>query len=290
MITRVVVFPVLGRRWAFNALPLADTAAGTQHGEAVCLKQVWRRLRNAKSLGDRFELVSHYVSHKMHEKWIALDKAPVGSIRSRVHSVGNKLLARLEPSESFFKSVPKDANKVEIIFPSSISPRLVRRRVRHVAICGILFHRRYMYGSIALLPFTALLGVLPFPNIPLFWNLFRAHAHWRALQGSRKLLLLVADDGESSGFPLTESDDGDMQMEPDNGNSVDEKSKNTGKGYQCPWVLLPSEKLERLVTPVDVKCKAINDATIDVVSHEFNLDSTQILKWRDHKLSLIRAQ
>lgn len=26
--------------------------------------------------------------------------------------------------------------------------------------------------------------ILPLPNVTFFWNLFRAHAHWRALQAS----------------------------------------------------------------------------------------------------------
>eukprot|EP00249_Psilotum_nudum_P017136 c26178_g1_i2 orf=141-893(+) len=250
MITRIVVFPVLGRRWAFNVLPLVGATVRTE-GESVSLKQLWQTVRVTKGFGDRLELFAHFVSYKMHEKWIALEKAPVGSIRNRVRSVGQRLLTRLSPSESFLKSVPKDTSILEIVFPSSINPRLVRRRVRHVAISGAIFHRRCMHGSFAFLPFTALLGVLPFPNIPLFWNLFRAHAHWRALEGSRKLLVLLADNQQSAESISAKSNSTDVQQEPNNSNLVDEINKNRDTPCTCKW--------------------------------EFNLDSTQILKWRDYK-------
>uniref|UniRef100_A0A453NCI4 Uncharacterized protein n=1 Tax=Aegilops tauschii subsp. strangulata TaxID=200361 RepID=A0A453NCI4_AEGTS len=82
---------------------------------------------------------------------------------------------------------------LEIVHPASINPRLVRRRLRHIAVRGAAIHKKYLYGSICMLPVTSVFMVLPLPNIPFFWTLFRAYSHWRALQGSERLHLLVSD-------------------------------------------------------------------------------------------------
>ncbi|MCL7024955.1 hypothetical protein MKW94_023379, partial [Papaver nudicaule] len=63
-----------------------------------------------------------------------------------------------------------------------LNPRLVRRRLRHLAFRVSVIHRRYFYGSVSLLPLTAACAVLPLPNIQFFWTLFRTYSHWRALQ------------------------------------------------------------------------------------------------------------
>jgi len=69
----------------------------------------------------------------------------------------------------------------------------VRRRLRHIAVRGASVHKKFLYGSVCLLPVTSVFMVLPLPNIPFFWVLFRAYSHWRALQGSERLQLLVSD-------------------------------------------------------------------------------------------------
>ncbi|KAL5670596.1 hypothetical protein ACJX0J_022817, partial [Zea mays] len=74
-----------------------------------------------------------------------------------------------------------------------INSRLVRRRLRHIAVRGASVHKKFLYGSVCLLPVTSVFMVLPLPNIPFFWVLFRAYSHWRALQGSERLELLVSD-------------------------------------------------------------------------------------------------
>eukprot|EP01018_Ginkgo_biloba_P026794 Gb_37507 [translate_table: standard] len=276
MTTRFVVFPVHGRRWSFNTSMRPAGAPGADEG-ALTFKGLLRRITaNDQGLSAKTELLTHFVSDKMQQKWIALEKAPVGSIRHRVYSLGQRLLARVEPSEMFLKSIPKETTKVEIVFPLSLNPRLVRRRLRQVATSGAIYHRRYMYGSVALLPFTALFGVLPLPNIPLFWNLFRAHAHWRALQGSERLLLLVSDSSNSW----------NMIAVPNN-KMADVDTNNTEGGCNiarpsCPWVLRPCKKLENIV-PSEDKSGALSDLTISAICQAYNLDSSQVLKWRDYK-------
>lgn len=242
--SRFIVFPVEGRRWSFTTgtytHPLAGTGTSTGQANDPTFKELWRNIAIAPSadqgLSGKAELITDFMSHKMQQKWLALQKAPVGSIRHRVYSLGQWLLDRVKPSEMFLKSIPKDTTKVEVVFPLSLNPRLVRRRLRCMAISGAIYHRRYMYGSIALLPFTTLFAVVPLPNVPLFWNLFRAHAHWRALQGSERLLLLVSDCSNSwtrIGGP------DDKKRDTENASQGGSNMVGT-----CPWVLLPCRELE----------------------------------------------
>jgi hypothetical protein len=66
-----------------------------------------------------------------------------------------------------------------------------------MATSGAIYHKIYMYGSIALLPFTSIFEVFPLPSVPFFWNFFGAHDHWCALHGSERLLLMVSNYSNS---------------------------------------------------------------------------------------------
>ncbi|KAJ7214710.1 hypothetical protein O6H91_Y473700 [Diphasiastrum complanatum] len=256
MKARLIVFPVLGKRWTFNTLPLtmpsssSGAAAGVPGATGVgfgTLRQLWQSLLTARRLRDRAEVLTHFVADKMHEKWVELEAAPEGSIRHRVYSVGQRLLARAEPSEIFLKTIPREATSVEILFPISVKSRLVRRRVRHLAISGTAFHRKFFYGSVALIPFSILLGVLPLPNFVLFWNIFRAHAHWQALQGGERLRLLVSDSLEvrKNNQQLMEE-----KLHPTMSSEGSHDKMSKDKKNSCAWqVLLPSKKLDKLASP-----------------------------------------
>ncbi|KAG0625987.1 hypothetical protein M758_2G093900 [Ceratodon purpureus] len=93
----------------------------------------------------------------MHKNLSELGAQPIGSFGHRMHCFGQSLLNRLPPEEKFLKTVPKDTPKVELVFPSSLNPRLVRRRLRYLAHHGSLFHQKLLYGSISLLPFFCFL-------------------------------------------------------------------------------------------------------------------------------------
>ncbi|XP_057851834.1 uncharacterized protein LOC131062007 isoform X1 [Cryptomeria japonica] len=276
--SRLIVFPVEGRRWSFNTSSYFSPSTDKQES-SLNWKQLWRRIASSDhslSFSGKAELITHFVSDKMQQKWVALEMAPVGSIRHRVYNLGQQLLMRVKPSEMFLKSIPKETTKVEIVFPSSLNPRLVRRRLRCVATSGAIYHRRYMYGSVALLPFTALFAVLPFPNIPLFWNLFRAHAHWQALKGSERLLFLVSDSIETW----------KMIAAPDNkdGETVNSSRGDSNVcGASCAWVLCPCRRLGDIIAS-DTRTGALSNLTISTICITYNIDYAEVLKWRDYKL------
>ncbi|XP_025648027.1 uncharacterized protein [Arachis hypogaea] len=96
--------------------------------------------------------------------------------------LGLWLLSQVEPSEIFLKSISNEVTSVEVIYPSSLNAQLVRRRLGHIALRGTIIHRKYLYATVSLIPFSSTLMVLPLPNIAFFWISFRAYSHWRALQ------------------------------------------------------------------------------------------------------------
>ncbi|XP_062025817.1 uncharacterized protein C23H3.12c [Rosa rugosa] len=275
MRARLIVFPVKGRNWCFSRSidPLvSDSGAGNTPST---LKDLWKRISfnsnpnvnsssNANATVNPFaanaELVVDFVSNKMNKAWISLEKAPEGTFKRKIHGVGLKLLARVKPSEIFLKSITNEVSHVEVTYPSSLNARLVRRRLRHIASRGSIIHKKYLYGSVTLLPLTSAFMVLPLPNIPFFWCLFRTYSHWRALQGSEKLLQLVSDS------PKT----------PDR-NGVEHGMK---KLLNSPWVLQPSKELEELLHQGD-EHDDLNKQAILKVCKAFDLNSNDVLKYRD---------
>ncbi|BBN01249.1 hypothetical protein MPTK1_2g05920 [Marchantia polymorpha subsp. ruderalis] len=281
MVRRIVVFPVLGRRWAFTAV--LPTGCDGKSLPAGSLRNLLDTLRSTPQNSDRVELLTQYFSDKMYEKFTAWEATPEGSFRNRLHSIGQRMLSRLGPTETFLKAIPKDAGLVEIVYPyDSINSRLVRRRVRHLAISGEVVHRRYMYGSIALLPFAVVLGVLPLPNVVLAWNLFRAYSHWRALQGSRRLNFLVTESSSASDDAIT-GKQGEQSNTFKSDLSPDHK---TQRNETTHWVLLPSKKLDTLIKLSNVPRDAITDGTVAEICKEYPLDPLEIMKWRDQKLAI----
>ncbi|KAI8544776.1 hypothetical protein RHMOL_Rhmol08G0321300 [Rhododendron molle] len=166
-----------------------------QDAKRCCLLDTLQWLRIYRSFSSfAFDFIPLMEIKLMNRAWTGLEKAPPGSFKNKLYGLGLRLLARVKPSEIFLKSISKEVTKVEVTFPSSLSPRLVRRRLRHIAQRGTIIHKRYFYGSVSLLPLTTAFTVLPLPNIPFFWVLFRSYSHWRALkvlQPSKELEELI---------------------------------------------------------------------------------------------------
>ncbi|CAI9753534.1 unnamed protein product [Fraxinus pennsylvanica] len=139
MKARLVVFPIKGRTWCFSSSIDSATVASQSSNAPSTFKDLWKtifsspRKTNNASDGLKVELVVDFAADKMNRAWTNLEKAPQGTLKNKIHWVGLKLLSRVKPTEIFFKSIPKELKCVEITYPSSLNPRLVRRRLRHIA-------------------------------------------------------------------------------------------------------------------------------------------------------------
>ncbi|EEF29062.1 uncharacterized protein C23H3.12c [Ricinus communis] len=271
MRARLVVFPVKGRNWCFSRSIEPSVAEAASAYAPNTLKELWKNISSSNSNAHNAELVIDFVSNKMNRAWVGLEKAPEGTLKNKLHGLGLKLLSRVKPSEIFLKSISKEVTDVEIIYPSSLNPRLVRRRLRHVALSGSAIHKKYFYSSVSLLPLTSAFMVLPLPNIPFFWVLFRAYSHWRALQGSEKLLELVSDSPHADNLDIRNR----QTSETENGHSEHEIQKP----QNFPWVLQPSKDLEKLLNYGDEN-NGLSKCGISNICKTFHLNTNDVLRFK----------
>lgn len=279
MKARVIVFPIRGRNWCFSrsveTASSARSSSSTQQQQQKShipstLKDLWNRIYSTpgkKFTPSNAELVIDFASNKMNNAWISLETAPGGSIKNKIHGVGLKLLSRVKPSEILLKSITKDVTNVEIMYPSSLNARLVRRRLRHIALRGTIIHKKYFYGSLTLLPLTTIFTVLPLPNIPFFWILFRTYSHWRALQGSTKLLQLVSDsENHTSSSAMTAEKRTEFTRE------------NNHSSLHPRWVLQPSKELEEQISRGNIS-DGLSECSVSKICKSFNLNVIDVLKY-----------
>ncbi|CAI0418833.1 unnamed protein product [Linum tenue] len=280
MKARLVVFPLRGRNWCFSrSLDPSLNQHSSSSGSPSTFRDLWRSISSSGSSAPRnAQLIVDFIANKMNGAWIGMEKSPDGTLKKKIHGVGLKLLARVKPSEIFLKSISRDVTGVEIVYPVSLNARFVRRRLRHIAVRGASIHKKYFYGSITLLPMTSALSVLPLPNIPFFWVLFRTYSHWRALQGSETLLKLVSDSSWSEKCAVQNGGQG--QTEKGNDSSKDKSPCSQGS----PWVLQPSKELEEIIIRQQEDDDDVSEAAIASVCEMYGLDAKDVLKFKDNML------
>ncbi|RWW26788.1 hypothetical protein GW17_00008810 [Ensete ventricosum] len=234
MRARLVVFPIKGRSWCFSRSAESASGADSSSTPPPRLRDLWRRISShGRSVQESAEIVGDFIADKMNRAWTGLEKAPAGTLKSRIHSLGLRLLSRVKPSEIFLKSVTKDITTVEITYPAKY--------------------------------------VLPLPNIPFFWILFRTYSHWRALKGSERLMLLVSDSSKSRSLLIDNKKESDLKA--DLKNSCEDS-------LPPPWILQPSEDLERLLNGESIK-DGISRSTICSICKTYDLDKNVVVKYRN---------
>ncbi|CAH2036607.1 unnamed protein product [Thlaspi arvense] len=270
MRARLLVFPIKGKNWCFSRSVDPFAAQSPSGVTPTTVRGLWKKISSeSKPINANAELLVDFISDKMNKAWMGLEKAPDGSIKNKIHGLGLKLLARVKPSEIFLKSISKEVTSVQVTYPPSLDPRLVRRRLRHIAMSGTILHKKYLMGSVTLLPLTSAFMILPLPNIPFFWVLFRTYSHWRALQGSEKLLKLISN--QSSPQKPNSADDADES------NNNNEKPEQESRSPTC--VLLPSEELYKLLG--EASEEGLDEETIVEICKSFHLNKIDVLKYRN---------
>ncbi|KAG5248823.1 Mit-KHE1 domain-containing protein [Salix suchowensis] len=289
MRARLVVFPVKGRNWCFSrSIDPSPEEIASAHTHST-LKDLWKKISSSSnSSAQNVEHFIDYASNKVLHFSLSLSlspsmdgsgEGPEGTFKNKLHGLGLMLLSRIKPSEIFLKSISKEVTRVEITYPSSLNGRLVRRRLRHIASWGASIHRTCFYASVTLLLLSSAL-VLPLPNIPFFWLLFRSYSNWRALKGSEKLLQLVSDCSyaDNSVVPNAEG------SKPES-----EESKHKFHNSQVSlWlsicfmklqVLQPSKELEELHNK-HADENGLNDSGISEICKNFSLNTKDVSKFR----------
>ncbi|MEW5311649.1 MAG: hypothetical protein WDW38_003345 [Sanguina aurantia] len=110
------------------------------------------------------------------------------SVKQSVIRLATSVLSREDPTESFLKAVPRSNSlSLEIIYPASLNQVLVRRRLRTIALTRAHYHRRSLMGwGLICLPQLPLM-LTPFPNLTLYYSVYRLMSHYQALGGALSL-------------------------------------------------------------------------------------------------------
>ncbi|KAI9894116.1 MAG: hypothetical protein M1814_004887 [Vezdaea aestivalis] len=132
--------------------------------------------------------------------WVNWEKRESGWQKT-ITVYGNKALQRIAYEEWGLKSIPplsraareKGGDVVSVVFPASmVRGDKVPKILRRLATERLELHRKKMWWSVVLMPFTAPFMVVPIvPNLPFFYVAFRAWSHWRAYSGSKHLAFLL---------------------------------------------------------------------------------------------------
>ena len=95
------------------------------------------------------------------------------------------------------------SDEIDLLHPTSMQPSAVLPYVTEMTQRKAPYHRRYFYQSLAILPFTLPIALIPIiPNIPGFYCAFRAWSHWKAGQG---VSILEALNSEGRLVPTSSS-------------------------------------------------------------------------------------
>ncbi|KAJ3085805.1 hypothetical protein HK102_013811 [Quaeritorhiza haematococci] len=145
------------------------------------------------------------------KKWDEWGACEPHTWRYRTYAFGNKVLDRLEAEEWFLKEIPvmpreaaaqlegKDENgksifdgtRIPVTLPSRVDPTQVHAFLTTLASERMPYHKKWMYLSTGVIPFSAAFTVVPGPNLPLFYNCFRIWSHFRAVEGAKTLQYLA---------------------------------------------------------------------------------------------------
>ncbi|XP_016182668.1 uncharacterized protein LOC107624741 isoform X2 [Arachis ipaensis] len=255
MRAKLVVFPIRGRNWCFSRAidhSLKNSATSSSHSPPT-FKELWKGINVAdKPFNAKAELLADYCGNKMNKAWIGLEKAPDGSIKKKIHGWGSWLLSQVKPSEIFLKSISNEVTSIEVIYPSR----------------GTIIHRKYLYATVSLIPFSSALMVLPLPNIAFFWVSFRAYSHWRALQGSEKLFQLASDSSKMSNTST-------HRKETEHNDSTNKTHNSSDEPHMK---LRPLEELDDLVELEDGK-DGLSEQAITKICKIYELNTKDVLKY-----------
>jgi hypothetical protein len=130
--------------------------------------------------------IVHWLQGRATRVWKSIDGAESGMrgwLRSRIESLNR----RVDPTEPMLRRM-RTAEKIEILYPSNVSPRFVQRRLRLLLIRKTVRHRRLAVINALLIPLTLAAGIIPGPNVFFFWNAYRLLSHIFADRGGRRVL------------------------------------------------------------------------------------------------------
>lgn len=123
------------------------------------------------------------------EIWERWGKTKKSSLKYKTYQMGNKIMDKIEANEWFLKHVGYPVENLKLIYPPSLlSEAQIRQYIKQDLLEHRLpYHKKYRKLSIFMIPLSALMGILPGPNVFLAYNLFRVYSHDKAVRGAEIL-------------------------------------------------------------------------------------------------------
>eukprot|EP01087_Luapelamoeba_hula_P003862 TRINITY_DN1373_c2_g1_i1.p1 TRINITY_DN1373_c2_g1~~TRINITY_DN1373_c2_g1_i1.p1 ORF type:complete len:332 (-),score=68.85 TRINITY_DN1373_c2_g1_i1:45-1040(-) len=168
----------------------------------------------------------------------------IGRAKLFVHGTCQKLLDKVEPEETFLKSVDTHVRHVDLLYPSSLSLLSVQAHFHDLFQTRTKFHDKWMWMSIACVPFSLLAGILPGPNVFLLYNAYRIHSHWKASKASSHLRHLLSTPTFTTTQQHTQQHTQHTQQQ-----RTQQQQHNTVEERSGGIVFVACEHLERLTRP-----------------------------------------
>ncbi len=97
--TKVIVFPVRGRRWAFAA-QAATPVASSSSSSSSSVSQLWKRLLSVPKFTDRAQLLEQYVSTKVCVHFLSANQ--LASIIATSYGERQEIHSLVTREEAFF--------------------------------------------------------------------------------------------------------------------------------------------------------------------------------------------
>ena len=159
---------------------------------------------------------------EIHHFWLDCEEKSESdpkSYKGRIHKYAENILQRIDGYESFFGAIPykmlqpksdskpakipNPKNEVEndqkseethdhkmrlsYIIPNGVNKNEAINHLKLITERKLKFHQKWMYLNMSILPFTALLGILPGPNVFVLYNGFRLYSHYKAYHGAMSI-------------------------------------------------------------------------------------------------------
>ncbi|KAL5614908.1 hypothetical protein BROUX41_004986 [Berkeleyomyces rouxiae] len=151
--------------------------------------------------------LSDRLAHRASTMWASWEAKDSGW-QKHLAAYGNKLLRHIPMEEWSLKSVPplssqlmkleseaarRSVEPVEVVYPgAAISKEQVPVVLRKLATEREAMHRRRLIWCCIGMPIAVPFAVVPvIPNIPLFYLMYRAWSHWRAIAGGKHVRFLL---------------------------------------------------------------------------------------------------
>lgn len=158
-----------------------------------------------KATGDISPSIPDKIVNKAASTWSSWEAAEKGW-KKKVVTWGNKAISRIDYREHSLKSIMSERayrryypdsldSHVQLSHPKALEKLQLSSELKTLAQEGYPRHRQQFIYSLVLMPFTAPFMLIPVvPNIPFFYVAFRAWSHYRAMEGSKHLKLLLDQD------------------------------------------------------------------------------------------------